>query len=230
MIRELFITRILGIYCNEINYLTMKQILIVAFIFSLLPYSFGQVAEYENGLALYISNFKQNAYYDEIRLNLLDKVSSMKDQINAQINNTEHSHPEYKRLVTIQEITTTFYNYLRCFSGYAVNSCQIEEFNLIMNLLGIVPKELENLKCDLATFYEITINDFKAVLVYNRNEYQEIPGQKTIRVEYDVLVNGKAVSGSYLNVGANQIRCIKYLSDMQTFYPKIVAVRCSNYK
>ena len=98
-----------------------------------------------------------------------------------------------------------------------------------MKVLRIVPQELFNLKCSLATFYEISFNDFKAVLVYNHYDYQEVPGNKVIRVEYDEQFDGKVASGSYLNVGANMIRCINYLSDKRTLYPNIVGVRCSDY-
>lgn len=192
--------------------------------------SFCQVGDYENKLALYISEFKNHAFSDDIRLGLVESVSSLKDQIDIQIGLMNTSNSDYQSYLSTQRKIIAFNNFLRCFTRSAVNACQIEEFNYIINLLKIVPQELPNLKCDLATFYEVSFSDFKAVLVYNHYKYQEVPGQKSIRVEYNELLDGKAISGSYLNVGANMIRCIKYLSDKRTFYPVIVGVRCSDFK
>lgn len=206
----------------------MKKSFLIIISINLTLLSFCQVTDYESKLALNISEFKNHAYSDDIRLGLLDDISSLRDQIDIQIGLMNTSNSDYQSYLSTQRKIIAFNNFLRCFTRSAVNACQKEEFNYIMNLLKIVPQELPNLKCDLATFYEVSFNDFKAVLVYNHYKYQEVPGQKSIRVEYDELLDGKAVSGSYLNVGANMIRCIKYLSDKRTFYPKIVAVRCSD--
>ena len=205
----------------------MKRVFLIIITTHLALLSFCQVSDYENKLALYISEFKNHAYSDDIRLGLSDEVSSLKDQIDIQIGLMNSINSDYQGYLSTQKKIVAFNNFLRCFEHGA---CQIEEFKYIMNLLRIIPQELTNLKCDLATFYEVSFNDFKAVLVYNHYEYQDVPGHKAIHVEYSELLEGKALWGSNLNVGANMIRCINYLSDKHTFYHKIVAVRCSEYK
>lgn len=204
----------------------MKRILLIIITIHLSLLSFCQVTDYENKLALYISEFKNHAFSDDIRLGLLDEVSSIKDQIDIQIGLMNASNSEYQSYLSTQKKIIAFNNVLRCFVKVAGNFCRIEEFKYIMNLLKIIPQELPNLKCDLATFYEVSFNDFKAVLVYNHYPYQEVPGEKIIMVEYDVLLDGKAVSGSNLNVGPGMIRCINYQSDKNKYYHKIVAVKC----
>lgn len=208
----------------------MKRIFLIIMTIQLSLLSISQITDYENKLALNISEFKNHAFSDDIRLGLLEEVTSLKDQIDIQIGLMNSSNSDYQSYLSTRRKIIAFNNFIRCFSRSAVNACQIEEFNYIMGILRIIPQEVPNLKCDLATFYEVSFNDFKAVLVYNHYEYQEIPGKKVIRVEYSELLEGKASWGSFLNVGANQIRCIKYLSDKQTFYPKIIAVKCSELK
>lgn len=208
----------------------MRKAFLIIILLHLSIFSYCQVSDYENKLALYVSEFKNHAYSDEIRLDLFEKITALNDQIDIQIGLMNSNSSNYQSYLSIQKKIRAFNNFLRCFTQFAGNACQIEEFNYIMNLLGIIPQELTNLKCDLATFYEVSFNNFKAVLVYNHSGYQDVPNRKSIHVEYCELIDGKALWGSNLNVGANKIRCINYLSDKHTFYHIIVAVKCSDLR
>ena len=153
----------------------MKRVFLITIIFYTFLESFCQVSDYENKLALYISEFKNHAYSDDIRLGLLENVTALKGQIDIQIGLMNISNSDYQGYLSTHKKIIAFNNFLRCFTRSAVNACQIEEFNYIMNLIRIIPQELPNLKCNQATFYEVSFSDFKAILVYNHYEYQEFP-------------------------------------------------------
>jgi hypothetical protein len=208
----------------------MKIVLLLLFKLSITICAFSQIADYESKLALYISGFKNNAYYDDIRLDLFQKASSMADQIGIQIDMMNSTNNDYRAYISTQSKILAFRNFMRCFTKSSGNACEIEEFNFIMRLLHLVPQEIPNLKCDLATFYEFSLEDFKAILVYNHYPSQEIPGRKIITVEYGEMIYGKVHEGSFLNVGANKIRCIGYNSDKNKSYIQIVTVKCVDYK
>lgn len=200
----------------------MKKIHIIFILIFTSTTLFSQADDYLFRLSSYISEFKKNAYLDDVRSRIQDDVSSLIDQAEIQVR-LSIGTPDYEKNLTTKMKISAFYNFLRCLEK---GVCEKEEFEYIMGLLNIIPYELDNLSCESATFYDFSLNGYKSVLVLNNHKQQEMPGKDIIRVEYSELIDGKVVSGSYLNVGPNKVRCVNYLSDKHRFYHEIISVRC----
>jgi hypothetical protein len=189
----------------------------------------SQEVDYETQLAKYMSEFKNNLFSEAIRTELVDKVYSLKDQIEIQIKLNNSDNSENRILLSTDKRISSFYNYLRCFTDNREN-ISYEEFMYVNNILGIYPIEIPGLSCNLAKLYEIKIGKFKAILIQNLLIPKEHFEYKTIKVDYDYDFNGRVISGSSMNVGGGKVRCAMYLSDTKTNYHTIVSIRCSEVK
>lgn len=205
----------------------MKGITLLLVLVSFQIQTFCQASDYEPKLAQYMAEFKHQAYSDDVRLGLRDKVSSLNDQIKIQIGLMNMNSPDYGNYESTQRKINAFDWFLSCFEH---GTCQMRDFSYIMKLFGQYPQENTDLNCDKATFYEVSFEDFKATMVYNPMEYKSNAiRHESISVDYDVILNGKVVQGGSLNVGPGMIRCINYQSDKNKYYHKIVAVRCRDF-
>jgi hypothetical protein len=205
----------------------MRKIFLTLIVIHLSIICLGQITDYENQLAQYLSDFKNNAYSDEIRLGLIEKVQSLKDKIEIQINLQDYSSKEYQSLVNIRKKIGAFNEYLRCFSNYAASGLPYSEFNYINKVLEINPIEMHNIGCNFAKFFEIKIGDFKAIMVYNLLKPQDEFDYKSIKVTYNVDYNGRIINGGFTNVGGGLVKRIMYLSDQNKSFFRITSVTCS---
>jgi len=202
-----------------------KTLLLILFFILATDQVSGQLSEYEYELASIMASFKQYAFSDVKRNELISKTDELYDRISIQIKWKSYNDPDYYSFLSMQKKISAFRDYIRCFSKYASSGVEKEDFDMINSLLGIYPHTLD-LKCDNVLFYELTIREFKAIFAFNQikpNSLNEFP---TLTIDYNIKYEGRIIHGESINVGGNLVRCINFKSDNQKFYPTIVSVTC----
>lgn len=184
----------------------------------------GQSSEYEGQLASYITKFKYNADDVNIRNQIMEDVYQLHEQVEVHLKFLDYNSKEYDRIAIIGKRIYAFYDYITTlFNGFI----EFELFVYINGLLDIYPRLIDKPNCSIASFYEIEIGKYKAIMVHNKlkptRDYSK-NYYSTIRVEYH-YDNG---SGS-LNVGGNMVRCV-IDNDDGNQYNKIVIEKCAEIK
>jgi hypothetical protein len=191
---------------------------------------FSQNSDYENKLAQYMAEFQSGAYSQILIDDLIIKTETLKNQIGIQLNLNNSNSDEYRSLLYMQKKIRAFYNYISCFKKFSNNEYSKDEFDYINGILNIYPVELKNLKCDFATFYEISIGKLKATIVHNILKQTDYFNSKMIEVEYDCMYDSQIFQKGNFNLAGNNVQVVEYLNDNQNRFYKIVNVRCKETK